>query len=369
MNKEVVILGTRGIPAKHGGFETFAEELAIFLKLNGWNVIVYCQTEGTGAPVYKEWQGITLIEIPVKGTGAKSTIVFDFKSIIHSLRYKKLHLTLGYNTAVFNVIQRIYGIPNVINMDGIEWKRQKWGWIAKSWFWLNERFGCYVGNHLVADHPRIQDHLSTRVSLEKITMIPYGGAQVNNTNEELLETIGVRANQYAVVIARPEPENSFLEIVKSFSAKPRDYKLVVLGHFKVEENSYHQQVLDAASDDVIFPGAIYDPEVVGALRFYSRFYIHGHQVGGTNPSLVEALGAGCSVLAHDNQFNRWVADDAACYFGSESKLLKFFDDEFMDDELIANKRENARKQFIERFQWDHILGQYEELLERFSNKG
>jgi glycosyltransferase involved in cell wall biosynthesis len=368
MNKEVVILGTRGIPAQHGGFETFAEELSLFLNKNNWNVIVYCQVEGKGEAVYKRWNGITLVEIPVKGTGAKSTIVFDFKSIVHSLRYKSLHLTLGYNTAVFNLLQRMYGIPNIINMDGIEWKRQKWGGITKSWFWLNERLGCYLGNHLVADHPKIEDHLATRVSRSNITMIPYGGSEVNNANENLLDKVGVTPNKYAVVIARPEPENSFLEIVKSFSAKSRDYKLVVLGNFK-PDNKYHKMVLDAASDDVIFPGAIYDADIVGALRFYARFYVHGHQVGGTNPSLVEALGAGCSVLAHDNQFNRWVANDAACYFTDESDLLSFFDKDFSDDQLVLEKKQNAKKQFVERFKWDDVLEQYENLLKRFCKKG
>lgn len=182
------------------------------------------------------------------------------------------------------------------------------GLIVKTWFWLNERAGCWIGNHLVADHPKIKEHLATRVSADKITMIPYGGDEVLEASESLLNPYGLLPNQFSVIIARPEPENSFLEMVRAFSCKPRNHKLVVLGNFTPDTNQFHKAVMSAASEEVVFPGAIYDAPVVQAFRFYARFYLHGHRVGGTNPSLVEALGAGCAVIAHDNHFNRWVAE-------------------------------------------------------------
>nr|WP_275426411.1 glycosyltransferase [Vibrio variabilis] len=168
--------------------------------------------------------------------------------------------------------------------------------------------------------------------------------------------------KYSIIIARPEPENSILEVVKAFSNSKRNQKLVVLGNFTPDENPYHKQVLDSASDEVVFPGAIYDHDVVGALRFYSRYYVHGHQVGGTNPSLVEALGAGCAVLAHDNQFNQWVASDAAVYFSGQQALEQFFDTTYNNDDLVEEKKLNAKKQFKQRFIWNDILSQYESLL-------
>lgn len=361
-DKSVVVLGIRGIPAKHGGFETFAEYLCPYLIDNNWQVTVYCQESGVGAVYESDWQGVKRIHIPVKNEGPLGTIIFDLKSVWHARKNRCLHLTLGYNTACFNIIQRLYGITNVINMDGIEWKRQKWGSVAKLWFWLNERLGCWFGNHLVADHPKIEDHLASRVKRNKITMIPYGAPDVSTGNESVLQKLGLEKNRYSIVIARPEPENSFLEIVTAFSTQKRDHKLVVLGNFKPESHPYHKAVMDAASEDVIFPGAIYEAERVGALRYYSRFYIHGHQVGGTNPSLVEALGAGCAVIAHDNQFNRWVADEAAVYFSGNFDLANFFDTDYLDDSLVLEKKMHAKKQFNARFKWNDILKQYNSLL-------
>ncbi len=362
VKSQIFVLGIRGIPAKHGGFETFAEKLSLFLVRQGWQVTVYCQ-ETEGNSIWEsQWNGIRRVHIPLSRDGALGTIIFDLKATRHALKQDGLFLTLGYNTAIFNTLQRLKAQTNVINMDGIEWRRDKWGLIAKAWFWLNERIGCWVGNHLVADHPRIKDHLATRVNANKITMIPYGGDEVLEANVSLLQPYGLEPNRYSIIIARPEPENSFLEMVRAFGIKRRDHKLVVLGNFDPVQNSYHRQVMEAASAEVIFPGAIYDAPIVQALRFYSRFYLHGHRVGGTNPSLVEALGAGCAVIAHDNHFNRWVAGEDAAYFADEAACAQLFDQLLTDDNRLASMRAASRREFQPRFTWEHILSQYEALL-------
>lgn len=362
--KRLVILGVRGVPARHGGFETFAEYLCKYLVEKNWRVIVYCQELGVGSIYESEWLGVKRIHIPVKWEGPLGTIFFDFRSILHSLRHDGVFLTLGYNTAIFNLFHCVFGKMNVINMDGIEWKRQKWGAFAKCWFWLNERLGCWFGNHLVADHPRIEDHLATRVSRKKITMIPYGGLEVSAADENILVEYDLTKDNYAIVIARPEPENSILEIVSGFSKKARNKKLVILGNYD-KENAYHRAVLAAGSDEVVFLGAIYDVEKVSALRFFSRAYVHGHQVGGTNPSLVESIGAGNAIVAHDNPFNHWVAKDGALYFSDEKQASVIFEEIFNDDQMIKNLKENTRRNFIENFQWDSILSQYEALLSSY----
>lgn len=359
---ELTILGIRGVPAQHGGFETFAERLSLYLEGKGWKVTVYCQEEAKGNIYKTRWRNIDRIHIPVTGSGAFSTVKFDLLSILHSRNSKGLALTLGYNTAAFNAIQRIFGIINLINMDGIEWRRDKWGAIAKTWFWLNERAGCWVGNHLVADHPKIKDHLATRVRADKITMIPYGADEVADADAQLLAPYGLEPNGFSVIIARPEPENSFLEMVRAFSRCKRGHKLVVLGNFTPEANAFHRQVMDAAGDEVIFPGAIYDAPVVQALRFHSRFYLHGHRVGGTNPSLVEALGAGCAVIAHDNHFNRWVAGPKAAYFADEAQCAALLDRLLGDDDALACMSAASRERFHERFTWEQVLREYESLL-------
>jgi glycosyltransferase involved in cell wall biosynthesis len=364
MKKVLRILGTRGVPAAHGGFETFAEYLSLYLVERGWRVIVYCQQEGSG-PVFEDvWRGVERVHIPVAHDGPKGTIVFDWHATAHAARYRDLCLTLGYNTAVFCALLRLKGIPNVINMDGIEWSRAKWGPVAKLWFWLNDWAGCWLGNHLVADHPQIKKHLSTRVRADKITTIPYGADAVTSAPVQALESWGLVPGQFLTVIARPEPENSLLEIVQGFSKKPRGIHLVVLGNY-VEGNAYHRAVIDAASDEVRFIGAIYDKAVVQALRFHSLAYVHGHQVGGTNPSLVEALGAGNPVLAHDNRFNRWVAGDAALYFQGAQAFDAHLDTLIGDHDTLGHMRSTAISRFHDTFTWPHVLSQYEALLTQY----
>ncbi|MBF8723037.1 DUF1972 domain-containing protein [Pseudomonas guariconensis] len=368
MKKELFILGTRGVPAQHGGFETFAEKLSLFLVAQGWSVTVYCQEEGKGASWESEWRGVKRIHIPVSQSGAKGTVLFDWYATKNALNQHGLFLTLGYNTAIFNTLQRVKGQVNIINMDGIEWRRDKWGGIAKAWFWLNERIGCWVGNHLIADHPRIEDHLSTRVSRSKITMIPYGGDDVASGDLRLLERFSLNSGGYSIIIARPEPENSILEMVRAFSSKERGHILLVLGNYSPEKNPYHRLVMDSASAEVVFPGAIYEPAVIQALRFHCRFYLHGHRVGGTNPSLVEALGANCAIVAHDNPFNRWVAEESAKYFQDEAGCAKAISDLLEDSSSLKKLKTAAHLRFNERFTWSSVLKEYEDLLDLWYEK-
>ena len=362
--KNLRILGTRGVPAAHGGFETFAEHLALYLVAHGWRVVVYCQVDGVG-PVFEDtWLGVERVHIPVALEGPKGTIVFDWKAKSHAAQFKDLCLTLGYNTAIFCALFRLKGIPNLINMDGVEWKRQKWGSIAKFWFWLNDWAGCWLGNHLVADHPQIKVHLETRVRSEKITMIPYGADLVTSASESAVRALGLVPGQFMTVIARAEPENSILEVVKGFSSKPRGYQLVVLGKYH-PDNAYHKAIKQAASHEVKFVGAIYDREIVKALRFHSAIYVHGHQVGGTNPSLVEAMGAGNPVIAHNNPYNRWVAGDSAHYFNGADGFSAVLDDLLNNPHLLVEMKAGILQRYQHHFTWEKVLAEYENLLNRW----
>jgi len=365
--KRLAILGTRGIPARHGGFETFAEHLSLFLTKRGWNITVYCQEDGKG-PLYETiWRGVRLINIPISISGAKGTILFDLKSTIHAASHESTILTLGYNTALFNVLYRIKRIPNIINMDGIEWKRGKWTLPERCWLIINERLGARLGNHLIADHPEIKKHLCKIVSAEKITVIPYYAEIITKANRQILEQLGLQAKKYILVIARPEPENSILDIVRAYSRKKRNIPLVILGRYLPAVVKYHEEVMESANENVRFLGAIYDKPTVNALRFFSRFYIHGHTVGGTNPSLVEALGAGNAVLAHNNHFNRWVAGEKALYFTDEEECAQQIDKLLKDNFLINQMEEHSREQMILKFTDDKNLLAYENLLMKWLN--
>lgn len=365
--KTLIITGIRGLPAAHGGFETFAENLALHLNGLGWSVVVYCQ-EDTGSFYQDEWNGIKLIHIPIKYKGAFGTVLFDLKTIIHSFKLKGLILTLGYNTAVFNGLYYLTRRKNVINMDGIEWKRDKWGRVAKTWFWLNERFGCWFGSHLVADHPKIKEHLATRVNAKKITMIPYGAHEVSSADENLLAKYSVNKEDYFLVVARAEPENSILEIVKGFSQYTGTAKLLILGNYDFINNDYHKKIQSCANSNVIFAGAVYDKEVVSALRFYCYAYIHGHQVGGTNPSLVEALGASNAIIAHDNKFNRWVIGEHSLYFKDADSCADILNQIDRNAELRGELVRMSQETYNQRFTWDKILDDYTRLLTEWQER-
>ncbi len=362
--KKLSILGCRGIPGSHGGFETFAERLSRYLVTRDWQVTVYCE-DYKGQEISEEyWNNIRLVHIPVPKSSASATVLFDWKSTLHAAKEGNLILTLGYNTALFCGWYRLKGLTNVINMDGLEWRRQKWSKPEKAWLYLNERFGCWFGNHLVADHPEIENHLATRVSRRKITMIPYGAERVGRANASLLEPYGLEPGKYSIIIARPEPENNILEIVSAFSSRPRGSKLVVLGNYRPGKNAYHKAVVEAASDEVIFPGGIYDAATVGAIRYYAALYVHGHSVGGTNPSLVEAMGAGASVLAHQNHFNQWVAGPGAHYFSNEVDCAQAFDTLLGNVDELRRMKQASLKRFKEGFSAETECRAYEHLLEQ-----
>lgn len=361
-NMQIAILGTRGIPAQHGGFETFTEHFSLYLVNKGWKVTVYCQKDGKGEMCEDFWQGVHRIHVPVVQEGAKGTVVFDWKSTLHAVSRKDPVLTLGYNTAIFCLLYRLKGMKNIINMDGIEWKRGKWSTLERVWLYVNEKIGAWLGNHLIADHPEIKNHLVQFVRGSKVTVIPYAADILDSADESLLAPYGLEKNNYAIIIARPEPENSILEVVSAFSRKKRGFSLVVLGKFTPETNEYHKQVIEAAGTEIVFVGAIYDKPVVQSLRFFARLYIHGHTVGGTNPSLVEALGAESPVLAHDNKFNRWVAGSGAKYFKDENDFARQLDIVLGDESILLKMKQDSREQMKNNFTFDKIHNAYEQLL-------
>jgi len=361
--KTLRVLGTRGIPAAHGGFETFAERLALYLVGRGWDVTVYCQEQGTGPQFEDEWQGVKRVRIPVENSGALGTVVFDWKAIRHASKSQALCLTLGYNTALFCALLRWAGTPNMINMDGIEWKRAKWGPIAKTWFWINERAGARLGNQLVADHPEIARHLEKLVPAGKVATVAYGADSLREVDVAPVLALGLRPGHMLTLVARPEPENSVLEAVAGFSRRRRGVTLVVLGDYR-DDHPYHRAVRAAASDEVRFLGAIYDKTVVQSLRYHSLLYVHGHQVGGTNPSLVEALGAGNAVIAHDNRFNRWVLGQAGRFFHDADSMDAVLTAALSDTAGLAMLQAASRARFESAFTWPQILKEYEALLTR-----
>jgi glycosyltransferase involved in cell wall biosynthesis len=257
-------------------------------------------------------------------------------------------------------------MTSIMNMDGIEWKRAKWSLLPRIWFWLNERVGARVANHLVADHPEIGLHLSRHTASKKISVIPYGADLVASAPASLIQEYGLSSEDYYLLIARPEPENSILEIVRGYSYRRRGVPLVILGRYQSDGTSYQRQVLDAAGPEINFLGPIFDRDIVKALRFHARAYFHGHRVGGTNPSLVESLAAGNAVIAHDNRFTRWVAGECARYFLSSEEIDSILESLDENPKQIANMREASRRRYREAFTQQQVLMAYERLLAGFA---
>ncbi len=362
--RSVLILGTRGLPAAHGGFETFAEQLSLFLVGRGWHVAVYCQHNVTTISRLlwvDSWNGVERINIEVARIGPQSTLEFDWHSIRDAARRDSICLVLGYNSALFLPYLRLMGRTVVTNMDGLEWRRKKWNRAVRAWFWINEWIAAWTSHHLIADHPVVADHLATRRSRSAISMIPYGGVPIDAAIHAPLTRLGLVPDRYLVSIARIEPENNILGMVEAFTRKPRHCKLVILGTLD-DRFPYHRAVKAAVNDEVVLPGAIYDAESVHALRFHARAYVHGHTVGGTNPSLVEALWAGNAVIAHDNAFNRWTAGEAQFFFDDVASCDAMIDRVLTDDVAVATARRAARRRAAETFGWRPVLEAYEQRL-------
>jgi len=366
----VRILGTRGIPAAHGGFETFTENLAPYLVRRGWSVTVYCQI-GPDDPGFSpgkiaedHWRGVRRVLIHEPRTSAFGTVLFDWRSVRHAMTKDGLVLVLGYNTAIFSALLRLARSRVVMNMDGIEWSRAKWSLPYKIWFYINERLGILFAHHLIADHPEIRNHLKRYAAEMRMSCIAYGADAIEEAEPTALAQLGIEPYRFFVSIARIEPENSILEIVRAFKSKPRSTRLVVLGTLDPQSNAYHRAVAEAAGDgrDVVFPGSIFEPRTVRALRFYTCGYTHGHTVGGTNPSLVEALGAGSPVIAHDNRFNRYVAGDDQLFFSDMKSCALAMDQLENDDAFVGRLRAAARRHHEQLFTWGDILGQYDKML-------
>lgn len=362
--RSLLILGTRGVPAAHGGFETFAEQLSLYLVRRGWDVGVYCQEDGAApgqAWREEDWQGVRRIVVPTRGRGSLGSVLFDLACVLDSRRRKGRVLVLGYNTGLFMPLLRLFRCRVWINMDGIEWKRSKWSRPVRLWFRINERIAARFGTTLIADHPAIEDHLRAFAPATKTTMIPYGAPLVERAPTEPLAALGLEPDGYFLVICRIEPENSVLNIVRAYAARPRSLQLAILGRLD-SGNPYHRAVAEAANEGVRFLGAIYDKAVLASLRAHARAYGHGHTVGGTNPSLVEALGAGSAVIAHDNPFNRWTAGEEQFFFRDESACAAILDRLCTDRAAVAQAREAARARFTRSFRNEDVLSAYEAVL-------
>lgn len=357
---KIAIIGSRGIPARYGGFETFAEELSVRLVDHGVDVTVFC--EGVAGP--SEYKGVHLEYVPTPHLGGLTTLLHDFRALWRARKSYDLVYMLGYGTSIFCTVPKISGTPVWMNMDGVEWQREKWGLIGKSWWKTMESIAQRVPDLMVCDARGIQSFITSRHRKNPPNVvIPYGANVVEDPPDpQLLQEWGLEPDKYHLIVSRLEPENHVVELFQGFHNSNSPYPLVALGTTR-KPNSYTRSLEQIASGDdrIILPGPIYDDRIK-SLRYYARTYLHGHSVGGTNPSLLEAMGNGNAVIAHDNIFNREVASESALYFKDNEEVSGLLDMLDGDDEKRNELGLSARKRVKECYSWELITEKYLEML-------
>ena len=360
----IAILGARGIPASYGGFETFAEQLATRLASRGHQVTVYaeCGDQPVADTVY---QGVRVRSRRRPRWGAASVLAYDCACLWDARRGYDLVYMLGYGAAWACWWPRVYGVPVWINVDGLDWARSKWGWAARTYLRCMEWVAAKVATRLIADAEAIAHRFrQTYPGGAPSSFIAYGAdlVQAGEANPSLLSAWRIEPRRYMLVVARPEPENHVLEIVQGYVQHGGEWPLVVVGD--VSGNTPYQRQLKAlASEQIRFVGGIYDATQLRSLRVHAACYLHGHSVGGTNPSLLEALACGNWVLAHDNPYNREVARDAAEYFSTPEQLARSLDRVVGEGAVLQFQRaRRAREIVATHYTWEGITDAYEALM-------
>ncbi len=366
---QIAITGTRGIPNRYGGFERFAERLSVELAGGGHEVYVYNPHHHPYRE--KEFRGVGIIRKPSleKCLGAAANYLYDLRCMKDAIRRKPdVILECGYASASpwYPLLNR-RGTRIVTHMDGMEWKRAKWGFLARRMFRVAESTAVRHSDSLVCDHPLIADYYREKYSVRPET-IGYGADIRQNWDAGRLDGVGLRQGTYYLLLARLEPENNIRTVIEGYLAGKPSESLVILGD---HTRGYGARVFRAYSGNpaIRFLGGLYEQELLDHLRHFSLAVIHGHSTGGTNPSLLENMAAGALVIAHDNPFNRWVLEDNALYFSTGKDLKTLFTDR---DTLESSRPAMIPKNLSrirESYRWKTVAQRYERLFERMCGKG
>jgi len=370
MASDFAILGTRGIPARYGGFETFAEELGSRLVAGGVNVTVFCEATSTNRP--KTYRGMSLTYVWSPKLGPLSTIVFDILCLIRARKDFEIVYMLGYSASFFCFFPRIFGSTVWINMDGVEWQRSKWSWVGRTYIRLAAQFAMWSANRIIADAVAIAHVLKgTFRRVPQCTVIAYGASIPTQANgiDQVLTKWSLKRYQYYLVVCRLEPENHVREIISGYVNSKSSHELVIVGdHTRVAEY-VKNLVRSNASNRVRFLGTIYDQPQLQIVREHAFAYFHGHSVGGTNPSLLEAMACGNAIVAHDNPFNREVAGDAALFFRDAKAIPEYCKSLESDESQRLTLGQLALARVVQHYSWERITAQYLELIRPAQSDG
>lgn len=359
---KIAILGTRGIPARYGGFETFAEELSTRLAERQHQVTVYCrERHGSGS-----YRGVRLVYLPTLKHKYLDTIFHTAISTAHLLLHPQdAALYCNAANAIFTLWPRIAGTPVALNVDGLERKRKKWNRVAKLWYLASEYLATLLPSAVVTDALAIQEYYQTRYR-KPSTFIPYGADTGPVGTTEVLARLGLEPRRYFLYVSRMEPENNALLVRQAFERTSSDLKLALIGDAPYA-HEYIRQVRDSSDPRVVMPGAIYGSGY-HELQSHSFAYIHATEVGGTHPALIEALGRGAVVLYLNTTENAEVAGGVAIPFEPGNLAERLEEAARMSEAERRAYSDGARRRVQERYSWEAVTDQYEKLLQTLSHR-
>ena len=360
----IALLGTRGIPANYGGFETFAEELSIRLAQRGHQITVYCR-ENHRLP---EYRGVQLRHLPTIKHKYLDTVAHTALSTLDVLR-RRFDALLYCNAAnaVYTFWPRLIGMPTALNVDGIERKRKKWNRFARAWYLASEWIATWAASAVVTDAETIRAYYLARFGKHS-TFIPYGADVGPIAGTDHVRALGLEPGRYVLYVSRMEPENNALLVRQAFENVRTDYKLALIGDAPYAD-AYIRQVKDTGDSRVVMPGAIYN-EGYRQLQSHCAAYVQATEVGGTHPALIEAMGRGALVLYLDTPESIEVAGDAAVPFTASQTDLTQKLQWAVDLPLGERTRWSLRamERIRSRYSWEIVADQYETLFRQLARK-
>lgn len=362
----IALIGTRGVPAHYGGFETCVEELGKRLIDRGHEVTVYCRDSyyENKLPAYL---GMKLKYLPNLKRKSLDTLSHTLLSVFDAAR-QPFDVLMVFNAANSPalLLPRLLGRRIAINTDGLEWKRGKWGPVGRRYYKFAEWLSCKVANRIVTDSLGIQDYYRNQYRVEG-AHISYGAYVEKSRNPSLIESLGVAPGEYFLQVTRFEPENNPLLTIQAFKRLNTTKKLLVVGGVPYE-SSYSRAIAAEADERVILPGSVYDRELLNELWCNCFAYVHGNEVGGTNPALLQTMASGCFTIAIDVSFSHDVLLDAGIYYRKSPEDLASRMQWVLDhaDELHVFKKK-AVERITAHYSWDLVTDQYEELFRELIN--
>jgi glycosyltransferase involved in cell wall biosynthesis len=352
----IALIGTRGVPARYGGFETAVEEVGRRLVDFGHEVVVYCREPGPA-----EHLGMQRVEVRSVRHKMLETLSSTALATTHAVRHRPDVVVLfnAANAPLLPVL-RAARVPVVTHVDGLEWMRAKWSGAGRRYYRAAEALSVRWSDALIADAVGIADYYAAEFGAPT-EYIAYGAPRLEDPGTDLLGSVPVDPEKYHLVVARFEPENHVEEIVAGYRRSAATLPLVVVGSAPYAD-AYTAAVAAAAGDDprILLVGAVWDQRLLDQFYASALTYVHGHSVGGTNPSLLRAMGAGTATLAWDVSFNREVLGDSGRFFRSAAELAGLLEAAEADPADVAVRAARARVE-AERYDWDDVAKRYDEL--------